>query len=165
MRSLAPIVDELRLTGAGALVVGLAGLAATIARRADEPARVVIPFLVVALAVGAATTIVGATWLRRAIPQAPPPPQGSPMEPAGRTRLRCILASVIVAVLMVVAVILAPGLAAILAGAAAGSGATDLRTALWVGRVQRDDGVEVLRAAATSPFAGSRRPVYARPAA
>lgn len=163
MRPLAPIVTELRLTGGGAIVVGLGGLAAAVARRSGEPVRVLVPFLVVALVVGAATTIVGAAWLRRAVPGAPPAPAGATLEPEARTRRRCLAGAVIIAVLVAAAVVVSPGLAAILAGAAAGSGATDLRTASWIGREAHERGVEVLRESHPSPFAGLRRAVYTRP--
>jgi len=162
VRPLAPLRTELAISGAGSLLVGLGGLAGALAL-GDEPARALVPFVVVAALMALVQYLSGFAWVRRTVGEAPRAPEGAPLETRGATLRRALIAMAVIAGAVAVTLAYRSELAAIVGGVAAGVGAIDTIASRWVGSRELATGATMLRESAASPIAAGRRPVYTLP--
>ena len=160
MRPIARLEDELRASGSLAVLVGLAGLVAALARGV-EPGRGVVPFVVVAAVLGAVSAV-ATRWLREGRGARPAPAEAR-VEPASQTVRRTLVALSLPVAAVAAGTALAAGLGAVLGGVLAGIGAVDLVNLGWARRRRKESGQTLFRELGASPFAGGRRALYTRP--
>jgi hypothetical protein len=160
VRPIARLEDELRTSGSVALLAGVAGLGAALARGV-EPARGLVPFVVVA-AVLAAVSAFATRWLREGR-GAVPAPGGARVEPTWQTVRRTLVGLSLPVAAVAVGTALAAGLGAVLGGVLAGIGAVDLANMGRARRRRKESGQTLFRELGASPFAGGRRALYTRP--
>lgn len=160
MRPIARLATELRLSGAGQLAVGAAGLVGALLRGVDA-GRALVPFAIAFLVVGA-VSLASSRWLRSA--EAPAADDGVRVEPPSETARRTLVA--ISAPLLVVAfgIVFTGALAAVLGGVVAAVGAVDLLNLRRVRARERAQGRAIYRELGSSPFSSGRRPLFSRPA-
>jgi hypothetical protein len=160
VRPIARLATELRITGAGQLAVGLAGLVVSLLTTDVGPGRIVVPFAVAFLLVGA-LSMRASRWMREAdTPAAAPDVR---VESAGLTLRRCLVALIVPVIPVAAAVAIGGGLGAVLGGIVAAVGAIDLRSLGWVRGRERELGRGLYRELGPSPFSSGRRPLYTRP--
>lgn len=160
MRPIARLATELRLSAAGQLVVGAAGLVGALLRGVG-PGRALVPFAIAFVVVGA-VSLASSRWLRSA--EAPAAADGVRVETASETARRTLVA--ISAPLLVVAfgIVFTGALAAVLGGVVAAVGAVDLLNMRRVRARERAQGQAIYRELGPSPFSSGRRPLFSRPA-
>jgi hypothetical protein len=160
LRPIARLATELRTSGVGQLVIGLAGLVLALAFGDLSVGRALVPFAVVLVLVSAISTW-STRWLRD--PELPEREGGGTIEPARETVRRTLVVLVLPLVFMAVVVALVPAAAVALAGVVVGVGAVDL----WnFNRVRaREDAMRrgIYRELGPSTFTSGRRPLYTRP--
>jgi hypothetical protein len=156
----ARLVQELGVTGAGQLAVGLAVLAVGLTSADLEPARALVPFAVVFLVV-AGLSALQSRWMREA-PTPPVDPAATLEEPSHTTR-RSVIGMLPAIAAVAVCAVVAPGLGVVVGGVVAAVGLIDLRNRAWARRREREEGAELVRELGRSPFATGRRPLYTRP--
>jgi hypothetical protein len=160
LRPIARLATELRTSGAGQIVIGLAGLLAALAIGDLSVGRSLVPFVVVLVLVGG-ISLWSTRWLRD--PELPEAGGGGAVEPANETVRRTMVVFVLPLVFMAVVVALVPAGAVALAGVVAGVGAVDLRNFAWVRARERELGRGIYRELGPSTFTSGRRPLYTRP--
>ena len=159
LRPIARLATELRTSGAGHVVIGLAGLLLALAI-GDLSAQSLVPFAVVLVLVGG-ISLWSTRWLRN--PELPEAWGGGVVEPARETVRRTLVVLVLPLVFMAVVVALVPAGAVALAGVVVGVGAVDLRNLAWVRAREREVGRGIYRELGPSTFTSGRRPLYTRP--
>ena len=158
-RPIARLALELRITGSFLVALGVACLlvAATVG---IAPVRLIVPFAVAFVAVGA-FSLRNSRWLRAA--PRPAAVNGVRIEERSHTARRVLVSLVLPLIAVGVAASLGPGLAVVMGAIVAGVGAVDIRNFLWVRELERSEGDEIFRELGSSPFAGGKRPLYTRP--
>ena len=160
LRPIARLATELRTSGAGQVVIGLAGLLAALAIGDLSVVQGLVPFVVVVVLVGG-ISVWSTRWLRN--PDLPKPEGGGAIEPANETVRRTMVMLVLPLVFMVVVVAIVPPAAVALAGVVAGVGAVDLWNFNWVRAREHAMRRGIYRELGPSTFTSGRRPLYTRP--
>jgi hypothetical protein len=155
LRPIARLATELRTSGAGHVVIGLAGLLAALAIGDLSLVQALVPFVVVVVLVGG-ISVWSTRWLRN--PDLPKPEGGGAVEPANETVRRTMVMLVLPLVFMVVVVAIVA-----LAGVVAGVGAVDLWNFNWVRAREHAMRRGIYRELGPSTFTSGRRPLYTRP--
>ena len=146
LRPIARLATELRTSGAGQVVIGLAGLLAALLIGDLSVAQALVPFVVVVVLVGG-ISVWSTRWMRN--PGLPKPEGGG--------------AIVLPLVFMIVVVAIVPPAAVALAGVVAGVGAVDLWNFNWVRAREHAMRRGIYRELGPSTFTSGRRPLYTRP--
>lgn len=159
-RPIARLATELRITGAGQLAIGIAGLIVPVYTSDISPVRMLVPFVVVLLLIGG-LSLYNTGWLRR--DQSAGGAPAARVESSSDTVRRSLvgLALAVVAVALVGA--FGPPLAAVLGGVVAAVGAVDLYNHRAIRDREEASGEAVYRELGRSPFSPGRRPLYTRP--
>jgi hypothetical protein len=160
LRPIARLATELRTSGAGQVVIGLAGLLAALVIGDLSVAQALVPFVVVVVLVGG-ISVWSTRWLRN--PDLPKPGGGGAIEPASETVRRTMVMLVLPLVFVVVVVAIVPPAAVALAGVVAGVGAVDLWNFNSVRAREHAMRRGIYRELGPSTFTGGRRPLYTRP--
>jgi hypothetical protein len=160
VRPIARLDTELLVSGAGQLVIGACGLVAGLLLSDSGAARVVVPFAVAFLVLGA-VSLATSRWLRDARPGDADPQ--TRVETTALTVRRTAVTLALAAAAVAVAAVIGAGLAAVLGGVVAGVGAVDLANRAWVRGEERRTGLAIYRELGRSPFSSGRRPLYTRP--
>jgi hypothetical protein len=160
LRPIARLATELRTSGAGQVLIGLAGLVAAVATGDLSVGRSLIPFAVVLVLVGG-ISVWSTRWLRD--PELPRADGGGTIEPASETVRRTLVVLVLPLVFMIVVVYLVPPGAVALAGVVAGVGLVDLWNYNWVRGREHATRRGIYRELGPSTFTSGRRPLYTRP--
>jgi hypothetical protein len=159
VRPIARLATELRTSGIGQVLIGVAGFLAALATGDLSPARALVPFLVAVVLVGA-ISLWSTRWLRN--PEVPEPGGGA-VEPGRDTVRRTLVVLVLPLVFLAVVVGLVAAGAVALGGVVAAVGAVDLRNLAWVRARERELGRGIYRELGPSTFTSGRRPLYTRP--
>ena len=160
MIPIAPLARELRLEGAGSVVIGVGGLVASIALGAS-PARALVPFAVAAVALAAVQAAIGHRWYVGAVADAGPPDEDATIETPQDTTRRTLVKLSVYVLLVVILLIVGREFGAVLGGLLVGIGLVDLYTSRWAERLAAD-GETIYRELGSWPFASGRRPLYRR---
>lgn len=160
VRPIARLATELRTSGVGQVVIGVAGLLAALALGDLSPGRALVPFVVATVLVGA-ISLWSTRWLRD--PEMPEARGGGAVEPDRETVRRTLVVLALPLVFLAVVVVLVAAGAVALAGVVAAVGAVDLRNLAWVRARERELGRGIYRELGPSTFTSGRRPLYTRP--
>ncbi len=163
MPLVSPITRDLAIDGGGLTAVGVGGVVAAAALVDGGPGLAIIPFLIVALVFGFAQVVVGGGWLRAAVHEAPPAPDGLVREDDSATMRRAGIPTLLALLLVVTTMFTWVQFAALLAGLAFAAGLTDLRSLGWIRRVQDERDAVIVREVGPLPFATVRKPLWAVP--
>lgn len=159
MRPLASLASELRVSGIGLPLIGVAGLIGGVLT-SDDAARAIVPFVLVAVLLGAVQYALGFRWYRSAIAAAPAAPTGAEREPEAQTPTRVSRTLLVYVVLIAGAILTGRGLGAVIGGVVFGVGIVDLYTWRWLVQRQRAGAPIAYREISKSLFASGRRPLY-----
>lgn len=163
MPIVSPITRDLAVDGGSLTAVGIGGAVAAAAMVKGGPGQAIIPFIIVALVFGLAQVVVSGGWLRNAVADAGPPPDGLVPEGEATTVRRAALPALVALVIVVLALFVWVQFAALFAGLAFAAGLMDLRSRSWISAMERERGVVILREVTWLPFATSRKPLWASP--
>jgi hypothetical protein len=160
VRPIARLATELTVSGVGQLAVGVAGLVIALLTSDDGAGRLIVPFAVAFVLIGAVSGW-ASRWLREAEPGGAA--EDARVEPSGQTVRRSLVSLVVALLAVALLTIIGSGLAAVLGGVVAAVGAVDLANLSWVRRREARTGTALYRELGASPFSGGRRPLYTRP--